>query len=117
MARFLLISSESARFELDKDYEMSQLKKLKELMIKDNIKDIVFEKIGNKKISLFDIDERLSILQFNSKIDSSFDKNYVSQVFLNRVKEGEYALALNILDKKIIANPEMISLDLGILLE
>lgn len=116
LARFYAITAESARFVQNKEFELAQLKKLESLMKKENFQLIELNKYVNKNISLFDVTTRMSILSFDDTISSTFQDNYIENVFLSKFKEGNYQYALEILEKNIVKNSENIVLNTGLLI-
>ncbi|KAB8031081.1 hypothetical protein [Fluviispira multicolorata] len=114
LAKYYALAAEAARFSLNKEFEKLQLKKLKDLMKKQNYQYISLNKEETKKISLFDIESRLSVLNFDENISSEFSNDYVANVFISKMKEGDHSTALEILEKKSSQNAESITFDSGI---
>ncbi len=104
LARFYALSAEAARYSFNKEFERSELSNLLGIMKKENIQSVEINKFTNKKILLSDIESRLSILNFENHMDSEFQGNYIENVFLLKMKEGDYQLSLDILEKNIIKN-------------
>ncbi len=117
LARFYALSLESARNIQNKDFERSQLIYLLNLMKKNNIQSVDLNKNNNKVLLLSDIESRLNILNFENNIDSNFQNNFIENVFLLKMKEGDFQLSLDILEKNIVKNPESILLESGFLIE
>ncbi len=117
LARFYALSAESGRNIQNKDFERSQLVYLLNIMKKNNIQSVDLNKNTNKIILLSDIESRLNILNFENNLDSNFQNNFIENVFLLKMKEGEFQLSLDILEKNIVKNPESILLESGFLIE
>ena len=113
LARFYALSAEAGRYSFNKNFEKIKLNNLLSIMKKENFQHVEINKYTNKKISISDIEARLSVLNFESNMDSSFQGNYIENVFLLKLKQGNYQLALDILEKNIIQNQESIILDSG----
>ena len=114
LARFYALSSEAARYSFNKDFERAELKSLLEIMKKENIQSVEVNKYTNKKISISDIETRISILNFDNNMDSEFQNSFIENVFLLKMREGDYQLSLDILEKNLLKNPRSIILDSGL---
>jgi len=86
-------------------------------MKKNNIQFVELNKNNNKVLLLSDIESRLNILNFENNIDSNFQNNFIENVFLLKIKEGDFQLSLDILEKNIVKNSESILLESGFLIE
>jgi hypothetical protein len=113
LARFYALSAEAARYSFNKEFERSQLNYLLAIMKKENIQSVEINKYTNKIISFSDIESRLSILNFENNMDSGFQNNYIENVFLLKMREGNYQLSLDILEKNLVKNQGSIILDSG----
>lgn len=116
LARFYAISAEAARYSLNKGFERTELTYLLKIMRKNNIQYVEINKYTNNKISISDIESRISVLNFENNMDSEFPNNYIENVFLLKMKEGNYQFSLDILEKNLLKNQESILLDSGFLI-
>lgn len=117
LARFYALSADSGRNIQNKDFERSQLVNLLNVMKKNNIQSLEINKNSSKLLLINDIEARLSILNFENNMDSNFQNNFIENVFLLKMKEGDLQLSLDILEKNIIKNPESILLESGLLID
>ncbi|WGL61211.1 hypothetical protein QEJ31_06350 [Pigmentibacter sp. JX0631] len=114
LAKFLAISAEISRISLNKEQEINFLKQLLALMKKNNFIEVNMLNTSNKRIKVEDIESRLSVLNFDKNIDNEFQANFIENVLLAKIKEGDLQLALNILEKNIISNRDSLLLNFGI---
>lgn len=116
LARFYALSAEAARYSFHKEFERSQLIHLNEIMKKENFQSVEINKYTNRSITFSDIETRLSILNFENNMDSGLQNDFIENVFLLKIREGDYQLALEILEKNLLKNQESIVLDSGFLI-
>ncbi|APJ04882.1 hypothetical protein AXG55_13660 [Silvanigrella aquatica] len=114
LARFYALSAEAARYSFNKEFERSEITNLLSIMKKENMQEVEINKYANKNITISDIEERLSILNFESNVNSGFPENYVENVFLLKMKEGDNQQALDILEKNLLKNEDSIILNSGL---
>ncbi len=114
LVKYYALAAEAARFSFNKDFEKVQLKKLEELMKKNNFQTVSLNKEDTKKLTLFDVEARLSVLNFDENISSEFSNDFVANVFLTKIKDGDYATALDILEKNIVKSSDSLTFFSGI---
>lgn len=114
LARFYALAAETARYTLNKELEKSYLNLFLNIMKKNNMQFIEPLKINNKKLTIEDAEGRLSILNFESNMGNYFQGTFIENVLLTKMKEGDFQIALNILEKNIIKNNDNILINNGI---
>ncbi len=114
LVKYYALAAEAARFSINKEFEKIQLKKLQDLMKKNNFQTVSLDKEDTKKLTLFDVEARLSVLNFDENIASEFSNDFVANVFLTKIKDGDYSTALEILEKNIVKNSDSLTLLSGI---
>ncbi|RDB35173.1 MAG: hypothetical protein DCC88_11560 [Spirobacillus cienkowskii] len=113
LARFYALSAVAARFMMNSDFERTSIVSLLKVMKNHNFEYVEIDKFLSQKVSLHDLETRLIVLNHEKNIDSEFDNNYIENVFLLKIKNGDYQSALDILEKNLIKNEDSIIFDSG----
>ncbi|WP_158998593.1 hypothetical protein [Pigmentibacter ruber] len=114
LAKYLAISSEISRISLNKEQEKKFLNQLQVLMKKNNFQEINILNNSNRSIKIEDIESRLSVLNFDSNIEDEFQSSFIENVLLAKIKDGDLPVALELLEKNIIANKDSLLVNFGL---